>query len=54
MKTVKYSTIDIELDDKTYRKLIRLGMKWTKDDPQALISYAANRVLGEYIKNHRK
>jgi hypothetical protein len=33
-----------------YDKLVKIGLKWIKEDKWALVNYAANKILREAIE----
>ena len=49
-KTVTMVDIEVEMTQETYDKLVKLGLKWVKEDKTALVNYAANKILKEAIE----
>jgi len=45
--------MDIAIDEGTYAKLRELGLAAIKDDPKALVSYAVEKILTEYLRGYR-
>lgn len=50
----KFHRFDVSMDKKEHKFLRDYGLDQIKNDDEALINYAVNKILGEEIKKGKK
>ena len=53
-KIIKMCQIELELDEKTIKGLCKYALKEIKNDRDALVNYAANKILTEIVETDGK
>ena len=53
-KEIKYVTMDVELTQREFDILYKLGLKEIKKDKAEVINYAINKLLREKMKGSNK